>query len=95
MDEDALDPRELIRPGAGIGHNVIVKKKTGSTNDDARELAETGEMHGTVVVAEYQEKGRGRLSRSWTSPPGVSLLFSVLLRPKARGLVPGLVKSSW
>jgi BirA family biotin operon repressor/biotin-[acetyl-CoA-carboxylase] ligase len=79
--DDPLDPEELARPGAGIGHTVIVKQRTGSTNDDAKELAEKGASHGTVVVAEEQERGRGRLDRTWHSPPGVNLLFSVILRP--------------
>src|SRR5207302_1493196 len=44
-------------------------------------LADAGAMHGEVVIAENQTKGRGRRGHSWISPPGKSLAFSVILRP--------------
>jgi BirA family biotin operon repressor/biotin-[acetyl-CoA-carboxylase] ligase len=53
----------------------------GSTNSCARELAETGEAEGALVITERQTMGRGRLARQWHSPSGVNLLFSVLFRP--------------
>jgi BirA family transcriptional regulator, biotin operon repressor / biotin---[acetyl-CoA-carboxylase] ligase len=56
---------------------------TGSTNADLLALAGTGAAEGRVLVAEEQTAGRGRLGRSWTSVPGASLTFSVLLRPEA------------
>jgi BirA family biotin operon repressor/biotin-[acetyl-CoA-carboxylase] ligase len=56
---------------------------TGSTNTDAMGLAHDGEPEGQVVVADHQRAGRGRLGRTWTAPPGASLLVSVLLRPPA------------
>lgn len=52
----------------------------GSTNDEARRLAEADAAHGTVVHADRQTAGRGRLSRRWFSPPG-NLYMSVVLRP--------------
>ncbi len=58
----------------------------GSTNDEARRLADAGAAHGTVVAAREQTAGRGRVGRSWVSPPG-NLYLSVLLRldlPPAR-----------
>jgi len=52
-----------------------------STNDLAGELAAHGAREGTVVIAESQSAGRGRLGRTWHSPPGAGLYFSVVLRP--------------
>jgi BirA family biotin operon repressor/biotin-[acetyl-CoA-carboxylase] ligase len=52
-----------------------------STNDLAKELAAQGAPEGTVVVAEAQTGGRGRLGREWDSPPGVGLYVSLVLRP--------------
>lgn len=52
-----------------------------STNDVARELAETGAGEGTTVVAEEQTTGRGRLGRTWLSPKGEGLYHSIILRP--------------
>jgi hypothetical protein len=45
------------------------------------ELARAGEPEGTVVVADHQTAGRGRLGRTWQAPPGSSLLVTLLLRP--------------
>ena len=53
-----------------------------STNDLAKELGGQEAPEGTVVVAESQTRGRGRLGRDWSSPPGVGLYVSLLLRPK-------------
>ncbi len=52
----------------------------GSTNDEAMRLAREGAAHGTVVHADEQTAGRGRLSRRWASPPG-NLYLSIVLRP--------------
>ncbi|HEY7456552.1 MAG TPA: biotin--[acetyl-CoA-carboxylase] ligase, partial [Solirubrobacterales bacterium] len=54
---------------------------TDSTNARARELAEAGAAHGTVVTAAEQTAGRGRQGRSWTAPAGKALLYSAVLRP--------------
>jgi BirA family biotin operon repressor/biotin-[acetyl-CoA-carboxylase] ligase len=53
--------------------------KIGSTNDEARRLAIEGAPHGTVVHADEQTAGRGRMAHTWFSPPG-NLYLSVLLR---------------
>jgi len=56
-------------------------RRIGSTNARALELAEVGTPEGTVVVAEEQTKGRGRLGRAWHSAPGLGIWSSVILRP--------------
>jgi BirA family biotin operon repressor/biotin-[acetyl-CoA-carboxylase] ligase len=62
----------------GLWSSVEVVSSTGSTNAD---LLARGGAEGQVLVAEEQTAGRGRMGRSWTSVPGASLTFSVLLRP--------------
>jgi BirA family biotin operon repressor/biotin-[acetyl-CoA-carboxylase] ligase len=52
----------------------------GSTNERARELAEEGAAHGTLVTANEQTAGRGRQGRSWVTPPGVAIAASLILR---------------
>ncbi len=59
---------------------IIRLEETTSTNDDAKRGAREGAEHGTVWVAESQTGGRGRQGRTWASPRGENLLFSVLLR---------------
>lgn len=54
---------------------------TGSTNADLLAEAAGGAPHGSVLVADSQTAGRGRLGRSWLTPPGSALAVSVLLRP--------------
>jgi BirA family biotin operon repressor/biotin-[acetyl-CoA-carboxylase] ligase len=62
--------------------------ETTSTNSVVAALAREGAPEGLVVVADYQSAGRGRFDRRWESPPGKSLLFSVLLRPSELELPP-------
>ncbi len=64
-----------------FGRYLHCYRKIGSTNAAAIELAEQGAPEGTVVVAEEQTKGRGRLGRRWHSPPGLGIWSSVVLRP--------------
>jgi BirA family biotin operon repressor/biotin-[acetyl-CoA-carboxylase] ligase len=52
----------------------------GSTNDRARELADEGAAHGTLVTAGEQTAGRGRQGRGWVTPPGVAIAASLVLR---------------
>lgn len=65
-----------------IGQNIVARTSVGSTNDIARELAEQQAPEGTVVIAEKQVKGRGRLGRSWHSPARKGLWFTLILRPE-------------
>ena len=64
-----------------IGRSIHHFPQIESTNTKARELAEQGAPEGTLVVAEYQTRGKGRMSRPWESPAGQNLLFSIILRP--------------
>ena len=68
--------------GGRFGKPLHYFREIGSTNSHARELAEAGAAEGTVVVAESQSQGRGRLGRRWESPPFTNLYLSILLRPK-------------
>lgn len=73
-----------IKDGLGtkiFGHPILCFRELPSTNDIAKELAVRGAREGTVIVAETQTKGRGRLRRKWISPPG-GLWLSIILRPK-------------
>ena len=65
-----------------MGHRIFAYKSIGSTNDTAKRLAESDSPEGTLVVAEKQTKGRGRLGRSWHSPQDTGLYFSLILRPR-------------
>ena len=62
--------------------NIWYKDITGSTNDDARRLAEEGAPHGMLVVADKQEQGRGSRGRSWETPAGANIAMSLIVRPK-------------
>jgi BirA family biotin operon repressor/biotin-[acetyl-CoA-carboxylase] ligase len=64
-----------------LGRRVHYFAAVDSTMRVAAEMAERGESPGTVVLADEQTAGRGRFDRSWVSPPGVNLYFSLILRP--------------
>jgi BirA family biotin operon repressor/biotin-[acetyl-CoA-carboxylase] ligase len=84
--KDQQNVSGLILPAFhGMWTALEVVPSTGSTNADllARAAADPGSPEGQVLVAEEQTAGRGRLGRSWSSVPGASLTFSVLLRPDA------------
>jgi BirA family biotin operon repressor/biotin-[acetyl-CoA-carboxylase] ligase len=72
---------ELERRGAKFGRPLVVVRSTASTNDDAKRAAENGAPSGSSFVADAQTRGRGRLGRTWHSPPGDNLYVSFLLRP--------------
>jgi BirA family biotin operon repressor/biotin-[acetyl-CoA-carboxylase] ligase len=64
-----------------FGRNLVLLPRTGSTNDVAKELAARSAPAGTVVLADEQTAGRGRLGRHWSAPAGTCLLCSILFRP--------------
>ncbi len=66
-----------VEEAAGPGWTVRLLPEAGSTN----EVAAADPAPRTVVVADHQTAGRGRLDRSWSTPPGTALTFSVVLRP--------------
>jgi BirA family transcriptional regulator, biotin operon repressor / biotin---[acetyl-CoA-carboxylase] ligase len=63
-----------------LGHRIELHNQVNSTNREAVALAHAGVEHGTVVVADSQTEGRGRLSRQWFSPPGINLYCSIVMR---------------
>jgi BirA family biotin operon repressor/biotin-[acetyl-CoA-carboxylase] ligase len=64
----------------GLGRPRLHLRATTSTNDRARELAQAGAPHGTLVTAGEQSAGRGRQGRTWSAPAGSALLMSLVLR---------------
>ena len=66
-----------------LGRSYYYLSEVGSTNTYLKNLLAADEPPpaGTVVLANFQSQGRGRLDRRWEAPPGSSLLFSILLRP--------------
>jgi BirA family biotin operon repressor/biotin-[acetyl-CoA-carboxylase] ligase len=84
LDRPRLDVRALraaLTRDTGLWRSIEVVDEIGSTN--AALVAAAGEdaPEGTVLIAEHQVTGRGRLDRVWTSPPRAGLTLSVLLRP--------------
>ena len=91
MEQDNMADLDIqsLRPGMSgrlVGSQVLYYQALASTMDEARRLADEGQVEGTVVIAEEQTAGRGRFHRSWVSPPGQNLSFSVILRPGATQL---------
>lgn len=82
-DQDLLLPEDVSADlslnllGGPVYHFVNLP----STNDAAKELARRGAPEGTLLLAETQSAGRGRLGRTWESPPGTGIYLTLLLRP--------------
>ena len=83
MIEDSLSPVTITSNLATrfIGQRVICYSRLTSTNDVAKREAQRGAREGTVIVAEEQTAGRGRIKRVWLSPRG-SVALSIILYPK-------------
>ncbi|MEW6740403.1 MAG: biotin--[acetyl-CoA-carboxylase] ligase [Nitrospirota bacterium] len=73
---DSISGRSMI-----IGREIIFFDTINSTNTYAMELAEKGYPEGTVIIADAQTGGKGRLGRKWLSPQGKNLYMSIILRP--------------
>jgi BirA family transcriptional regulator, biotin operon repressor / biotin---[acetyl-CoA-carboxylase] ligase len=80
-EPDAPLPEEILAnlETSWMARSYHYLLQIGSTNDYAMQLALNGAPHGTLVVAEEQTKGRGRLKRQWVSPPNCGLYMSILL----------------
>ncbi|MFG6114546.1 biotin--[acetyl-CoA-carboxylase] ligase [Halobacillus sp. MO56] len=65
-----------------IGRDIFHYEQVSSTQDIAHQLAKEGYGHGTVVVADEQVKGKGRMSRAWHSKRNEGIWFSLLLKPE-------------
>lgn len=64
-----------------LGRDYVFLPSCGSTNDEVSQRSAMGANEGLVVATDQQSKGRGRRGRTWHSPPGQNLYFSILLRP--------------
>ncbi len=82
MPEENLSPADISRnlKTDFIGKKVIAYPSLSSTNDIAKRQAKKGAREGTVILAEEQTAGRGRLKRAWLSPKG-SIALSIILHP--------------
>ncbi len=76
-----IEELRRARAAARIGRSIEYFESVDSTNSVAHRLADAGAAEGTVVIAETQTKGRGRLGRNWVSPAFRNLYASVVLRP--------------
>ncbi|MGY1715128.1 biotin--[acetyl-CoA-carboxylase] ligase [Geodermatophilus sp. SYSU D01106] len=84
LDRPPLDAAALqaaLVRDSRLWRSLEVVPEVGSTNADLAARAADDAPEGTVLVAEHQVSGRGRLDRTWTSPPRAGLTVSVLLRP--------------
>ncbi|NOZ24827.1 MAG: biotin--[acetyl-CoA-carboxylase] ligase [Nitrospirae bacterium] len=88
-----LQPLAAFRDES-VHYRFCLYDTVGSTNDTALRLAREGAPHGTVVIADSQQDGRGRRGRSWHSPPGVNIYMSIILKPGEIAFHPSLVTLS-
>ena len=73
---------------AFVGRRIVYRASIPSTQDLARKEAEAGAPEGTAVLADEQTAGRGRLGRSWASPPGTNIYVTLVARPRIEALRP-------
>ncbi len=84
MRETMKLSEELLKEklaGQFIGDPLYYYDEIGSTNDEAFRLGLAGAPEGTVLIADQQSAGRGRMQRIWHSPPGANIYTSIILRP--------------
>lgn len=73
-----------------FGQTIFALWSVGSTNKFAYTLATQGRKEGTIIIAEEQTRGRGRMNRHWDSQFGKGLWFSIILRPTVHAVKAGL-----
>lgn len=80
---DRIYPREITSQldSGVLGKKLIYLPQTTSTNTIAKEAADSGAYHGTAIIAEKQQQGRGRLGKQWLSDNTKGIWMSVILRP--------------
>jgi len=84
--EFSLEPFQARLTTSYMGRRFLFYPSLPSTQDAARQEAESGAPEGTTVLADQQTAGRGRLGRQWVSPAGANLYFSTVLRPDTEHL---------
>jgi BirA family biotin operon repressor/biotin-[acetyl-CoA-carboxylase] ligase len=77
LDVQAIRRHLLSRD---LGRRIELHQRVASTNHEAVALAQAGAEHGTLVVADAQTAGRGRMARTWFSPPGLNIYASLVIR---------------
>lgn len=83
---DILSAEEIksLRKTKWAGTEIIYYDVTDSTNTQAKRLAENGGVHGTLIVSDRQESGKGRRGRAWESPSHTGIFMTLLLRPDVK-----------
>jgi BirA family biotin operon repressor/biotin-[acetyl-CoA-carboxylase] ligase len=76
-----IDELRIARKDKLIGREILFFPEIDSTNREAHDLARQGAREGTVVMADSQSRGRGRLGRAWESPAGLNVYSSFILKP--------------
>ncbi|AYO30210.1 biotin--[acetyl-CoA-carboxylase] ligase [Biomaibacter acetigenes] len=81
---DLLFPEEIWSKAelSFLGDRIYYYSTIGSTNSEAKRLAQEGASHGTLIIAEEQTRGKGRMGRVWTSPRGTGIWVSIVLKPQ-------------
>ena len=83
-ESDAFGERSIksVLHTSWLGQELLFFNEIDSTNDELKRRADKGAKEGLVAVADIQTKGKGRRGRSWTTPAGVNIAMSYLLRPE-------------
>lgn len=76
-----MDIGEIKESIGNLWGEVFLFEEIDSTNTKGMDLAREGAPEGTIILAETQRKGKGRLGRTWISPPAVNIYLSIIMRP--------------